>query len=164
MTRRGYLRILAILSGGLAAGNVAVAAGAFHRRTEGADAEIVITDDAEAVPVGGSVRFFYPTGNDPAVLLRLAPDTYVAYSAVCTHLACEVIWKREDADLFCPCHDGHFAPGTGEPTAGPPKRPLPSIRLERRGAAIVAVGEGPVGEDPVGEGPVGEHAAGSEGL
>lgn len=144
VTRRGYLKILGVLSGGLAAGNVAVALGAFERRTEGADEELVITDDADAIPVGGEVRFTYPTGNDPAVLLRLDDDLFVAYSAVCTHLACEVLWRSDDEDLFCPCHDGHFDPRNGAPTAGPPERPLPEIVLERRGASIVALGEGRV--------------------
>ena len=139
VTRRGYLRILGILSGGLALGNVAVAAGAFRRRTEGATAEIVIADDAAAIPVGGSVRFTYPTERDPAVLLRLDDDLFVAYSTICTHLACEVLWRAEDSDLFCPCHDGHFSPESGEPTAGPPIRPLPGILLEARDGGIVAV-------------------------
>ena len=147
VTRRGYLKILGVLSGGLAAGNVAVALGAFKRRTEGADEDLVITDDVEAIPVGGEVRFTYPTDNDPAVLLRLEDDLFVAYSAVCTHLACEVLWVSEDRDLFCPCHDGHFDPSDGSPTAGPPQRPLPEIVLRRRGNAIVAVGEGRIRED-----------------
>jgi Rieske Fe-S protein len=63
---------------------------------------------------------------------------------VCTHLACEVLWRAQDHELFCPCHDGHFDPRTGEPTAGPPQRPLPAIVLRRQGGAIVAVGEGPL--------------------
>jgi Rieske Fe-S protein len=147
VTRRGYLQILGVLSGGLALGNVAVALGAFDRRTAGADQELVIVEDADALPVGGEVRFTYPTGNDPAVLLRLDDDLYVAYSAVCTHLACEVLWRSDDRDLFCPCHDGHFDPADGAPTAGPPQRPLPEIVLERRGAAIVAVGEGRIRQE-----------------
>jgi Rieske Fe-S protein len=146
VTRRGYLRILGVLSGGLALGNVAVASGAFRRRTEGADQEVVIVDDAAAVPVGGAVRFTYPTERDPAVLLRLDADVFVAYSTICTHLACEVLWREEQADLFCPCHDGHFSPETGAPTAGPPVRPLPEIRLAAQGRAIVALGEGRVSE------------------
>lgn len=147
VTRRGYLKILGVLSGGLAVGNVAVALGAFDRRTAGADKDLVITDDADAIPVGGSVRFSYPSDNDPAVLLRLDEDLFVAYSAVGTHLACEVLWRPDDADLFCPCHDGHFDPRDGAPTAGPPQRPLPEIVLRRRGPAIVAVGEGRVREE-----------------
>ena len=145
VTRRGYLKILGVLSGGLAVGNVAVALGAFERRTEGAEVEQVITDDVDGIPVGGEVRFLYPTDNDPAVLLRLEEDLFVAYSAVCTHLACEVLWRAEDRDLFCPCHDGHFDPANGAPTAGPPERPLPEIVLERRGNSIVALGEGRIG-------------------
>ena len=147
VTRRGYLKILGVLSGGLAVGNVAVALGAFDRRTAGADEEVVITEDADAIPVGGEVRFSYPTDNDPAVLLRLDEDLFVAYSAVCTHLACEVLWRPDDSDLFCPCHDGHFDPSSGVPTAGPPQRPLPEIILRRRGSAIVATGEGRIREE-----------------
>lgn len=147
VTRRGYLKILGVLSGGLAAGNVAVALGAFERRTEDADVELVIADDVDAIPVGGEVRFSYPTDNDPAVLLRLEEDLFVAYSAVCTHLACEVLWVQDERDLFCPCHDGHFDPSDGAPTAGPPKRPLPVIVLERRGSSIVALGEGRIREE-----------------
>jgi Rieske Fe-S protein len=147
VTRRGYLRILGVLSGGLAAGNVAVALGAFDRRTAGADVETVITDDVDALPVGGEVRFAYPTDNDPAVLLRLDDDVFAAYSTVCTHLACEVLWVPEDRDLYCPCHNGHFNPDNGAPTSGPPKRPLPEIVLERRANSIIAVGEGRIREE-----------------
>lgn len=147
VTRRGYLRILAVLSGGLALGNVAVAAGAFRRRTAGATEEVVITDDASAIPVGGAVRFTYPTERDPAVLLRLDDDLFVAYSTICTHLACEVLWRADHSDLYCPCHEGHFSPQTGAPTAGPPIRPLPEIVLEARNGAIVAVGEGRIVEE-----------------
>ena len=113
ITRRGYLKILGVLSGGLAAGNVAVALGAFERRTAGATVETVITDDADAVPVGGSVRFTYPGDRDPALLLRLDADVYVAYSVVCTHLACEVLWRRDTTELYCPCHNGVFDPVDG---------------------------------------------------
>jgi Rieske Fe-S protein len=144
ITRRNYLKVLAVLSGGLAAGSVAVSAGAFRRRTQDAANELVITDRASAVPVGGEVRFAYPTHGDPAMLVRLGSDHWVAYSAVCTHLSCEVLWRPENRELFCPCHDGHFDVDTGTPTGGPPKRPLPAIRLERRGDAIVAIGEGAI--------------------
>lgn len=143
VTRRGYLKILGVLSGGLAAGNIAVALGAFERRTAGATAQTVVTEDAAAIPVGGAVRFTYPGERDPALLLRLDDDVYVAYSVICTHLACEVLWERDTNELFCPCHNGVFDPADGEPVAGPPERPLPRIRLERRGTAIVAVGEDP---------------------
>ncbi|HUG84959.1 MAG TPA: ubiquinol-cytochrome c reductase iron-sulfur subunit [Euzebya sp.] len=145
VTRRGYLRILGVLSGGLALGSVSVAAGAFTRPTQGATAQVVITDDAAGMPVGGSVRFTYPTDRNPALLLRLDEATYVAYSAVCTHLQCEVLARPEEGDLYCPCHEGYFDPASGAPTAGPPERPLPGIQLEQRGNTILAVGEGQIG-------------------
>lgn len=147
VTRRGYLKILTVLSGGLALSNIAVAAGAFRRRTQGATLEAVITEDAGAIPIGGSVRFAYPGARDPAVLLRLDQQTFVAYSTVCTHLACEVLWERDDDTLYCPCHNGYFSPANGAPTAGPPNRPLPEIRIERRGDTVVALGEGRVREE-----------------
>lgn len=141
VTRRGYLKILGVLSGGLAAGNVAVALGAFQRRTADATTETLITDDADAIPVGGAVRFTYPGDRDPALLLRLDDDVFVAYSVICTHLACEVLWQPDTTELLCPCHNGVFDPANGAPVAGPPERPLPRLELERRGAAIVAIGE-----------------------
>jgi Rieske Fe-S protein len=141
VTRRGYLRILGVLSGGLALGNLAVAAGVFRRPTQDATAEVVIVEDAASIPVGGSVRFTYPGEFHPALLLRLDDDVYVAYSAVCTHLQCEVLARLDAGTLYCPCHEGFFDPATGAPTAGPPERPLPEIALERRGTAIVAIGE-----------------------
>lgn len=142
VTRRGYLHILAVLSGGLAVGNVAVALGAFRRRTQEVTEEVVIVADAATVPVGGSVRFLYPGRLDPALLLRLDEDLYVAYSVICTHLQCEVLHRTQSDQLYCPCHEGFFDPRTGVPVAGPPQRPLPEILLERRGDAIVAIGEG----------------------
>lgn len=145
VTRRGYLHILAVLSGGLALGNVAVALGAFRRRTQEVTAEVRIVADAAAVPVGGSVRFLYPGRLDPALLLRLDEDLYVAYSVICTHLQCEVLHRPRSDELYCPCHEGFFDPRTGAPIAGPPQRPLPEIVLERRGDAIVAIGEGNLG-------------------
>jgi nitrite reductase/ring-hydroxylating ferredoxin subunit len=147
VTRRGYLRILGVLSGGLALGNLAVALGAFRRPTQDATEEIVITEDAQAIPIGGSVRFAYPGERHPALLLRVDEETYVAYSAVCTHLQCEVLARPEQGDLYCPCHEGYFDPVTGAPTAGPPERPLPAIALERRGDAILAIGEGRLGPE-----------------
>lgn len=114
----------------------------FRRPTQGATREVVIVDDADAVAVGGAVRFTYPGDFHPALLLRLDEDVFVAYSALCTHLQCEVLARLDENTLHCPCHEGFFDPATGEPTAGPPERPLPEIALERRGTAIVAIGEG----------------------
>ncbi len=31
------------------------------------------------------------------------------FSNVCTHLACRVKWQEDQQDIYCPCHDAHFA-------------------------------------------------------
>ncbi|MFD6970700.1 ubiquinol-cytochrome c reductase iron-sulfur subunit [Streptomyces sp. NPDC059979] len=133
-TRRDYLRIVATVSGGLAIGGVGVAAGILHRH---GDSETLpptkkVTDRLEP---GQSVAFRYPGDEDRALAVRLADGALVGYSAVCTHLACAVLWREDrgpDGELYCPCHEGVFDARTGEVTAGPPPRPLPKVFLTER--------------------------------
>lgn len=139
VTRRDYLRILVTISGGLVVGAAAVAAGVFPRRTGSSGALRI----AEAIEPDGSVTFSYPGPDDRAIALRLADDRLVAYSSICTHLACGVLWQAREQALVCPCHDGRFAAATGEVLAGPPPRPLPVIELEERADGIYAVRAGP---------------------
>lgn len=137
ISRREYLRMLVTLSGGLLFGTVAVAAGAFRRRGFGA---APATRIADTIPHGRAVTFSYPTDDDPAIALRLPDGRLVAYSSVCTHLGCAVLWSRPSGRLECPCHNGAFDPGTGRVTAGPAPRPLPGIHLEERDDGIYAIG------------------------
>jgi nitrite reductase/ring-hydroxylating ferredoxin subunit len=95
---------------------------------------------ASAVPVGGVMVFFYPSPRDACLLLRLGEDDFVAYSQKCTHLSCAVYFAREAGRLECPCHEGHFDVRDGRVLQGPPPRPLPRVRLERRGDVLVATG------------------------
>lgn len=56
-------------------------------------------------------------------LRRVGEDSFIAFSANCTHLGCPVRWL-EGADLFmCPCHGGVYY-SDGKVAAGPPPRPL----------------------------------------
>lgn len=137
VTRRDYLRILVTLSGGLLAAGVAVAAGLFHRHGEGSASPKRVAD--ELAP-GEAVAFRYPGEDDRALAVRLPDGRLVAYSSICTHLACAVLWRAEANHLECPCHDGVFDPATGEVVAGPPPRPLPRVRLREDGEGIWAVG------------------------
>lgn len=137
ITRRDYLRMLVTISGGLLAGTAAVALGVFRRRDEATGREVLV---AGTIPPGGSARFRFPTDEDPAIAIRLADGTLVAYSSVCTHLSCTVLWNREAGRIDCPCHDGGFDPGDGHVLAGPPPRPLPRIELVERPDGIYTVG------------------------
>src|SRR5436190_251982 len=61
------------------------------------------------IPVGEVKLFSYPTAEDSCILIRTAPDTFVAYSHKCTHLSCAVYFASEQKRLECPCHDAHFS-------------------------------------------------------
>lgn len=137
VTRRDYLRMLVTVSGGLLAGTAAVAAGIFRRHGDGPAAPKRVAD---TVAPGESFTFSYPGEDDPAIGVRLADGSLVAYSSVCTHLACAVLWIKESGNLECPCHDGVFDVGSGQVLAGPPPRPLPKIRLDERSDGIYATG------------------------
>ncbi|MFI1175251.1 Rieske (2Fe-2S) protein [Streptomyces melanogenes] len=130
-TRRDYLRIVTTVSGGLAVGAVAVAGGVLHRHGDSEDAPKP-KRVADRLRPGESIAFRFPGEDDRAVGVRLKDGTLVGYSAVCTHLACAVLWREDrgnDGELYCPCHEGVFDARTGEVTAGPPPRPLPKVLL-----------------------------------
>lgn len=95
------------------------------------------------VPEGSAVYFDYPEADEQAMLLHLPGGQLVAYSQRCTHLSCAVYYQPERARLFCPCHEGVYEPGTGDPVAGPPPRRLPRILLRRQGDVVYAVGYQP---------------------
>ena len=85
----------------------------------------------------GEVKLFrYPTAQEPCILIRTAQDRFVAYSQLCTHLACPVVYEGEKERLHCPCHEGYFSAEDGRVLAGPPKRSLPKIALSVRGDEI----------------------------
>ncbi|WP_432095543.1 Rieske (2Fe-2S) protein [Streptomyces sp. bgisy100] len=148
-TRRDYLRIVAVVSGGLAAGGLGVAAGGLHRQgdSEGAPAAKRV---ATVIGAGESVAFRYPGEDDRAIAVRLSDGSLVGYSAVCTHLACAVLWRADqgfEGELHCPCHQGVFDIRTGEVTAGPPPRGLPKVVLvERADGSVWAIGTARSGE------------------
>lgn len=137
VTRRDYLRLLVTVSGGLLAGTAAVASGIFRRHGTGT---VRAKRVAGSVAVGESFTFSYPGDDDPAIGVRLSDRSLVAYSSVCTHLACAVLWIKESGKLECPCHNGLFDAGSGEVLAGPPPRPLPKIELQEGSDGIYAVG------------------------
>lgn len=66
----------------------------------------------------------------------------VAYSAICTHQACEVkTWLSKEQALVCYCHSSKFLPLKGSEVAGgPAPRPLPSLPLKLDGGQLVVAG------------------------
>ncbi|MGB8347437.1 MAG: Rieske 2Fe-2S domain-containing protein [Ktedonobacteraceae bacterium] len=86
--------------------------------------------------------FNFPDQYAQGILINLPGKGLVAYSDVCTHLSCAVIYEGHGR-LHCPCHEGLFDATTGDVVAGPPTRPLPLISLAIHHGTIYAVKETP---------------------
>jgi rieske iron-sulfur protein len=80
---------------------------------------------------------------------EMAPETralsaggVLAYSAICTHQACDVkTWLAKEKALVCFCHSSKFALLDGAAViTGPASRPLPSAPLKLEGGVLVLAG------------------------
>lgn len=138
VARREFTKFMVLGSLGLAVGNGWLLAKSLTEKEPHPSAMPVVK--VGEVPVGGSKLFRYPTENDPALLVRLAENEYVAYAQRCTHLSCNVYFDKAEGALLCPCHHGRFEAASGRVEAGPPERPLPRITLELRGDTLYATG------------------------
>ena len=141
VTRRESARYLAIGAGVMAAGNVGLAIWTQLRTINTGEPRAIV--ELDAVPVGETHLFGYPTEADPAILLRVSDDEVVAFSQKCTHLGCVVYFEAEEDRWHCPCHEGNFDATTGAVISGPPTRPRGRIDVEVRSGTIWALGSEP---------------------
>jgi nitrite reductase/ring-hydroxylating ferredoxin subunit len=137
--RRDFLKFMVLTSGAFTVGQLWIAAQNWYRRRRGHPPVRRIAA-IDALPVGGSLTFRYPDEHEPCLLVRVTDSRFVAFNQKCTHLSCAVIPRPAERIFACPCHEGRFDLETGAPLAGPPRRPLTRIVLERRGPEIFAVG------------------------
>lgn len=84
---------------------------------------------ASSLPVGRALSFTAADGN-PAWVVRPSGDTFVAFSAICTHNGCTVQFEPSRVEFICPCHGGIFDGRTGQVLQGPPPSPLASIAVQ----------------------------------
>jgi thiosulfate dehydrogenase (quinone) large subunit len=84
----------------------------------------------DSLQVGQALGFSAP-GVGPAAVVRLANDSVVAYSRVCTHAGCLVGYDSASRLFVCPCHGAEFDPAhQADPTPGSPtSTPLQMIRV-----------------------------------
>ncbi|HMG34908.1 MAG TPA: Rieske 2Fe-2S domain-containing protein [Blastocatellia bacterium] len=139
VARRDFTKFLVLTSFAFAVGQVWIVIENLLRSRRG-DTPLRLVARVDEVPVGGAFTFTYPEPHDQCVLVRLGENDFVAFSRQCTHLSCSVVPQLEKHRLYCPCHEGAFDASTGNPVAGPPRRPLARIKLEFRQAAIYASG------------------------
>ena len=144
--RRQLTKFLTLTSMAMFAGNVWIL---IRSWLHGKPAALPITAVARVgeIPVGGVKLFQYPREGEQCILVRVEEDAYAAFSQKCTHLSCAVYYSRQSGDLVCPCHEGHFSVRDGSVLQGPPTRPLPGVKLERRGGQLVAIGMTNTGAD-----------------
>lgn len=99
---------------------------------------------------GAMVTFAYPDPRSPAILMRLTEPALggvgpnreiVAYSTLCTHKGCPVIFKPDKKLLICPCHFSTFDPArAGMLVIGQASESLPQIDLRIENGLVQAVG------------------------
>lgn len=131
ITRRDFLRMLLIVSGGLMIGNFFV----MYRSLEDSirldkRMDLGAIDELKA---GSSKVFHYPTENDPKILIRRLNGKYIAFDLKCPHLQCPISYEvNKGESLVCHCHNGAFDLNTGRGIQGPPRefRPLREVILE----------------------------------
>jgi len=136
LARREFTKFLVLTSGAFVAGQCWIGLMSLQRDKK-AFPEKLVAMERDVLP-GGVVEFRYPTDDDPCLLIRLPDGRLVAYGQQCSHLSCAVIPEPEKGHLRCPCHNGYFEIKEGRPIAGPPRRPLPRIKLNVRDGVIYA--------------------------
>ncbi|HTI98338.1 MAG TPA: Rieske (2Fe-2S) protein [Dongiaceae bacterium] len=89
-------------------------------------AEAAVTEvtlkDAQKIPTGSVLMFKF--GSKPTMLIHHPDGTWIALTAVCTHLGCTVQYQPENNIIHCACHGGTYDPNTGANISGPPPKPL----------------------------------------
>ena len=75
-------------------------------------------------------------GATPGILINTQEGELKAFTAICTHLTCTIVYESDTGALFCPCHNGRFDLN-GNVISGPPPSPLESYIVEISGDDIV---------------------------
>ncbi len=139
VSRRDFIRFLSLVSLGLFTGTAGVFLKSLFEGKEEAHASVKIAE-LNSIAVGESSTFMIPGKREPAIMVRLGAEKYVAYGQKCTHLQCPVLWKKEANRFVCPCHNGAFAVEDGRVLYGPPERPLPQLELDIKEDGIYFTG------------------------
>jgi len=135
-TRREFTKFLGLTSVAFLAGTFVAAARKLWKQARASQSDALPVAKLEDIPSGGSMLFRYPTPDDACILLRLAPDKFVAFNQNCTHLNCPVHFDAANSQLACPCHHGFFSAEDGKVVAGPPRRNLAALTVSVRDGKV----------------------------
>jgi arsenite oxidase small subunit len=107
---------------------------------------------AGAMPVNQAVSFTYPDTSSPCVALRMGAAVpggvgpnkdIVAFSTLCTHMGCPVVYEGGTKTFKCGCHFSIFDPENGgQMVCGQATEDLPRVLLDYDAATdtVAAVG------------------------
>ena len=102
-------------------------------------AEAAVTEvtlkDAQSLPKSSVLMFKF--GSKPTMLIHHPDGTWIALTAVCTHLGCTVQYQPEQNVIHCACHGGTYDPNTGANISGPPPKPLMRYKVNITDAGVV---------------------------
>jgi nitrite reductase/ring-hydroxylating ferredoxin subunit len=130
-TRGDFLRLGALV--GVSVGGSSVSVACSDTASEGR----VIARVSE-VPLGSAIEFRDDYSGERALLVHLEDGQFVAYSVVCTHQGCVVLYR--DGELVCPCHGSVFDPARGGAAVrGPAREPLQEVEVETEDGKVVRV-------------------------
>ena len=152
VTRRGFIRLGAILGLGPVAASALAACGGGGSSAENGGGEAAAGGSAGGGPEvrrGQAIAkesemainafpFINADTGQQSVLVHLKDGGFAAYSAICTHQACTVAYRPENGKLACPCHGSVFDPARDAAVeTGPARAPLPEIPVEVREGEVV---------------------------
>jgi len=103
------------------------------KQTEAVIKKITAAKLGELAPNTSKIFKF---GTSPGILINTSDGELRAFSAICTHLTCTVIYESDTESILCPCHNGRFDL-SGNVVSGPPPTPLESYNVEISGEEIV---------------------------
>ncbi|MDQ1725058.1 MAG: cytochrome b6-f complex iron-sulfur subunit [Frankiaceae bacterium] len=118
--------------GGTSAPPTGAATGASTDSGAAGGASLVALAD---LPVGGSVSANGADGK-PILVSQPTAGKVVAFTAICTHMACTV--KPAGQEFHCPCHGSIYDAATGAVKHGPAPKPLASVPVHVVNGQVVS--------------------------
>ena len=108
--------------------------------------------NTDSLPVNKAISFNYPDGDSPCAMIRMGQEVpggigpnkdIVAYSILCNHMGCPLVYAPETRTFKCPCHFSIFdSEKAGQMVTGQATENLPGIRLSYNSSSgeIQAIG------------------------
>jgi Rieske Fe-S protein len=117
--------------GGSASSAAGGASGAGAAPSSGSGPGSAALATTSEIPVGGGKVF----AAQKVVVTQPSSGTFKAFSAICTHMGCEVD-QVTNGTIDCPCHGSQFSVKDGAVVAGPAPSPLPAQAITVSGSNI----------------------------